>query len=297
MVKFLPGRKRKKFIDINLASPKKKALFAFSLEGLPRKQLLVGTFSALSFVGIFGIYYFGERQISKLQSEINRLDQKIRLTSLQLNRLKSLYKTADRKFRKLYLSDLKEKVFLITYREKFRPTLWKTVEQFASIVKQYPPFIGFVEYPNPYKPISGKVVKPSKIHLVEYRKVDKNFFLDPDGDKVANTFLVRIKLKPVEKGILEKLNKIHSGEIRANLLLEYELLKYGWEKLEKSTPLYLLFPVNIAFADTEIYKRTVNKLHNFCNYLIINREYTQKIYLNTERIKTVIDGICIKQSF
>jgi len=297
MVKFLPGRKRKKFIDINLASPKKRALFAFSLGGLPRKQLLVGTFSIVSFIGIFAVYYLGERQITSLQGEINRLDQKIRTASLQLNRLKRLYKTADRKFRKLYIANLKEKVFLLAYYERFRPQLWKTVSQFASIVKRYPPFIGFVEYPNPYKPLSQQSVTPSKIHLVEYRKLDKNFFLDPDRDKVANTFSVKIELKPVEEKIRKNLEKIHDKEIKANLLLEYQLLKYGWEKLKKKTPFYLIFPVNIAFADTESYRETFQNLRQFCNYLLINREYTQQLYFKGERIKTVIDAICVKQSF
>jgi len=297
MVKFLPGRKRKKFIDINLASPKKRVFFSLSLEGLPRKQILVGTISLLSFLSIFGIYYFGERQISNLQGEINRLEKKIRITSIQINKLKRLYKTADKRFRKLYVANLKEKVFLLAYYERFKPLLWKTVSQFASIVKQYPPFIGFVEYPNPYKGISENPVSPSKLHLVEYRKVDKNFFLDPDKDKVANTFSVSIKLRPVDEKIQTSIAKIRSSEIKAKLILEYYLLKYGWEKLEKETPLYLIFPVNMAFADTESYKITFQKLRHFCNYLIINREYTQKIYFQTKKIKTVLDAICIKQTY
>ena len=205
-------------------------------------------------------------------------------------------KNADKIFKRLYIPELKEKAFILWYSD-FEKNIWKSVESFAKIVGSIPPFVGFSVYPNPYIKLDSEFLAPSdKEHKVLYKKFEKNYFLQPYN--FSNTLTVIVKPFNVDKKFLSKVEKIKNPTIKANLLLEYGLLWHGLENLQIEVPTYLVFPVNLIFAERDAYKNTMNQLKNFCNYLIINKKYGEYYYFNNKpNFKIVIDGVCIKIAY
>lgn len=296
MVDFIPWGKEKKFIDINLAERKKKRWFKISFkEKISTKTIIISSFSFISFISIFIVYFYFKNRIAETQIEISKLNRKIHKAHTYTLYLKKIYKNADKKFQKFYISGLKEKLFYIFFSKKFHSNLWYAVETYKNFLGDLPPFIGFVEYPNPYKKLEYEKIQPLEKHLFFYKKLSKNFFLDPEF--VKNTLQVYLTLKPIDKRFQKYLSSIKDEEIKANLLLEYQLLVYGINALSAKVPVYVIIPVNLAFADTQLYKNTFQFLKQYCNVLIVDKQYTYKVFFKKPHLRTVLDGICIKQTF
>jgi hypothetical protein len=294
-------RKRKQYININLTTRRResflKKLGVSLLAQLKGKNLYLALLSLVSFISIFVTNTLLGSYIEKLNTEINRLDYQLRLKTVALNRIKQDLKKSDRIFKRLYIPELKEKAFVLWYNDKFGRNIWENVKKFSEIVGQIPNFVGFSVYPNPYISFDKELlISNPEEHKLLYTRIDKNYFLQPY--KFSNSLAIILNPFNVDKGFLKNIAKIKDATIKANLLLEYGLLWYGLENLQVEVPSSLVFPVNLVFAEREIYEKTMQKLKDFCNYLLINKKYSKYYYLNNRpNIKIVIDGICIKISY
>jgi hypothetical protein len=294
-------RKRKRYININLTTKRRESFLqkigVILVAQLKGKNLYLGLLSFLGFISIFVTNSLLNSYIERLKDEINKLDYRIRLKSVALNRLKQNLKKADKIFKKLYIPELKEKAFILWYNDKFEKNIWKNVKAYAEIVGNIPSFVGFSVYPNPYVNFDKKFLIPNtQKHEIVYKRFDRNYFLQPYN--FSNSLVVVINPFNVDKKFLKNIGKIKDSTIKANLLLEYGLLWYGLENLQVEVPAYLVFPVNLIFAERDAYKNTMNQLKNFCNYLLINKKYGEYYYLNNKpNFKIVIDGVCIKIAY
>jgi len=291
-------RRRKKYISINLTTHKRESFIQKIgidfLELLKGRNLYLGLLSVFSFISIFVVNYYFNTRIETLKSEINKLDYKARSKIAVLQRLKRNLEKADRIFKRLYIPGLKEKAFIVWYNKKFVKNIWENVYQFAEIVGNIPSFVGFSVYPNPYVGFNRGFFMPNwKEHKIFYQKINRNYFVKPFN--FSNSLAVIINPFDVDKKFLKNLGKIKDPTIKANLFLEYGLLRYGLENLQVEVPTYLVFPINLIFVEEDIYKTTLKKLNRFCNYLLINKRYDKYYYLNNKlNVRIAIDGICIK---
>jgi len=291
-------RRNKRFVSINLTTHKRenilKKIGIVVLGQVKGKNFYFGLLSIFSLVSLVLINYYLNLRIENLKNEINKLDNKIRFKTVALHRLKQNLKKADKIFKKLYIPELKEKAFVLWYSNKFNENIWKNVYKFKEIVGNIPSFVGFSVYPNPYSGLDKKIFIPNwKEHKVIYKKINDNYFVQPYN--FSNSLVIIINPFNVDKKILKNIEKIKDSSIKANLLLEYGLLWYGLENLKVEVPTYLVFPVNLIFAEDELYKTTLRKLKEFCNYLLINKRYSKYYYLNNKlKVESVIDGVCIK---
>ena len=177
-------RRRKRYININLTTKRRESFLqkigVSLLAQLKGKNLYLELLSFLGFISIFVTNSLLNSYIERLKNEINKLDYRIRLKSVALNRLKQNLKKADKIFKKLYIPELKEKAFILWYNDKFEKNIWKNVKAYAEIVGNIPSFVGFSVYPNPYVNFDKKFLIPNtQKHEIVYKRFDRNYFLQP----------------------------------------------------------------------------------------------------------------------
>ena len=295
-------RKHKTFVDINFSPHRRRNILLKlkdSFSQLNKTYLIGSTLSAASFVGIFVSAYIFQYLINRQKEQIEKLEFKIRQESFALNHLKRRYRRADERFKDFLVFNFKEKLFFVLYTRSFNKKVWKTVETFREIVGSTNPFLGFVVYPNPFSGFKyGNYSSlPDNFHKIVYKRVLKNFFLSQNGTAVENpTLLVEnFEIKPEFE---KSLRKIKEENLRLNLLLEYGFIYKHLENLKTYTPPTLIFPLNLAFPSEGLYEKKLSKLKDFCNELVINKEYRKEIYVNNSlKTATIMDGYCLKNVY
>lgn len=293
---------KKKLININFAS-KKSWNFQFVLTSLKQKlkskELVLGLLSGIGFISIFVENYLASKLIEVKKEQIQNLKRELLFKDVEIKRTKHLLKLSYRRFTNFYIPTLKEKIFYIWYHEQVIPKLWRAVDRFSKIVNTSSPFIGFVAYPNIYylKNSWGyKYYLPSNLHQIQYKKLEVNPFLLEKG--INRNFVLLIEPFKIDKTFEKNISKIKDKTIKANLLLEYGLIKYGLNPSKVHTPATLIFPVNIVIPSAEIYKSKLKELKDFCDLFIINKEYKKELFLrNSLQIEASLDAICIKQIY
>jgi tetrahydromethanopterin S-methyltransferase subunit C len=97
---------------------------------------------------------------------------------------------------------------------------------------------------------------------------------------------------------LNLLAKIKDKTIKANLLLEYGLLTGRIKSEYIKIPITIMFPFNLSFESEENLNQTLNMLKSFCNILQISSFLNTKIYtISGKKVRSIIDGVCIKRIF
>jgi len=293
---------KKRLININFATKKgwNFQLILINLkQRLKSRDFILAIASGIAFISIFAENYFAESILTAKREKIQNLKRELFYTDIKIRETKDLLKQSYRKFTNFYIPTLKEKLFYIWYHEKVIPKVWGEVYKFARIVNRNSPFIGFVVFPNVFylKNSWGyKYYLPSKIHIVKYQKLEMNPFLF--SKQINRNFVIFIEPFKIDKNFEKNIAKIKDNDIKANLLLEYGLIKYGLNLSRVHSPTTLIFPVNIILASEEAYKHKLKELKDFCNELVINREYKKELFFrNKLHIQASIDAICIKQIY
>ena len=295
---------KKKFVEINLASKKRSEFYLKILQirqRIKKKETALIVTSLLIFAGIFIESYVANRLITSKQEEIQRLKQQILFKMGEIRRLKSLLAREEEKFKDFYIPTLKEKVFFIWYHTLVKPKIWKSFEEFQKIVSGTTPFAGFVAYPNPYflkSSLGSSYKEPLKLHLIEYKKLTLNPFGGKFDDNINRNFVVVIDAFDIDPNFRKNINKVKDSTIRANLILEYGLIKMGLKGFKVHTPLTLIMPVNVVLPEGAVYREKLRELHDFCDKLIVNKEYKQEIFMNNRvEVKAVLDAVCLKNLY
>jgi len=303
--------KKSPFVDINFAP--KPAKWA----GLKqfKEKLAVTTrgsslyiLSAVSFVGIFISSYTFKYLIEKKKATIENIRLNIRTTQVQIRKLDQQIAVEQKKFYRFYIPKLKEKLLYILFTQGYKRNVKEAVSEFLNLTNNISPYIGFAIYPNIFRiKASGvptlsslKERKPPEFKPFKDLFGKRNPLINPDVLKIPVVYTPSVFIaKPAIKADFYKaLQSIKSEDLKANILLEYLLINRDINKWNYNVPVTLIFPLNLVFADADIYKKKFSQLQNYCNYLIINKSFSERIYINNSlRIRSVIDGICIKNIY
>jgi len=293
---------KKRLININFATKKgwNFQLILINLkQRLKSRDFIFAIASGIAFISIFAENYLAENVLTAKREKIQDLKRELLYADIKIRRAKNLLKQSYKKFTNFYIPTLKEKVFYIWYHEKVIPKVWNNVYKFAKIVNRNSPFIGFVTFPNIFylKNSWGyKYNLPSKIHKIKYQKLEVNPFLL--SKQINRNFVILIEPFKIDKNFEKNIAKIKDKDIKANLLLEYGLIKYGLNPSKVHSPATLIFPVNIVLPSEVAYKAKLKELKDFCDELIINREYKKELFFrNILHIQSSIDAVCIKQIY
>jgi hypothetical protein len=305
-------RKRKSpFVEINFAEKKKKSFFSFSFKGsvsVKTKENFLYALSGISFIGIFITIYVTNKIINLQKEEISQVQKSIRVTEIQINNLKRKIESKQREFQKFYVSNLKEKLLFIFFSKTFPNNVKKAIKQFNEITSGLNAYTGFAIYPTAYKPFMGSTPSLKSLERYEgityskFKKIfkGKNPFKNPSllGVTFVSQPTVYIRTENIPTEFQKALSSIKDANLRDNIKLEYILIKNGLDKISYKVPVTIVFPINMVLPNAEIYNEKMKQLSLFCNKLIINKQYKEQIYFNNKiQIRSVIDGICIKNVF
>ncbi len=293
---------KKKLININFTT-KKRWSFRFTLialkQKLKSKELILALLSGFGFISLFVENYLASSLIEAKKEKIQKLRRELLFKDIEIKRTERLLELSYKEFTKFYIPTLKEKIFYIWYHEQVIPKIWDAVNKFSKLINTSSPFIGFVAYPNIYylKNSWGyKYYLPTKVHKIQYERIEVNPFLKEK--KINRNFVLYIEPFKIDRNFERNISEIKDKNIKANLLLEYGLMKYGLNPSKIHTPVTLIFPVNIVVASAKIYKSKLKELKEFCDNLIINKEYKKEIFFrNSLQIEASLDAICIKQIY
>ncbi len=298
-------KNKKKYVNISLERKVKdqvRVKWIIYFKTLRKREWFLISLSLLTFLGIFIEKYFEQQYIQQEKDYLVFIKNKINAYDKRIQTLKESLNKEDIKFRDFYIPSLKEKLFYLWFHEHLRPQIQVAVQQYSKIVGSAAPFIGTLSYPNPY--IQSKngldtTIDLSKFniyHKLLFKPFEKNPFIE--SKYIHKSFVLAINLPGQKDSFIQKIAKIKDKTIRANLLLEYGLIKYGLKNINIKSPATVIFPVNLVLPAGEIYQKTLQKLENFCNILQINREYRKEFYFqNTLQVKAVLDAVCIKYIF
>ncbi len=292
-------RRKKSFIEINLAPKKKRKFFPgiFSIEQIEKKDLLLYSVSLVSFFSIFAVQQISNKILEEYDKRILALNREINLKNRELQNLKRAYNEADKKFKDFYIPNLKEKVFIIWYNDWWKRKVVAEIRKFQKIAEGLIPYMGVWVYPNPFKSGSGAILKGQVPQNVkEYVDVKGNPFLNVESlpyVKLPGLHLL-IEKPSVDKKFLSSISQIKDETIKANLYLEYALLKYPINDFKISSGVLLLFPITGVFTE----ERDLKELENYCNVLLIRKRYERNLFMNNRWVgPKLLDGVCIKYVF
>lgn len=304
MLKFGKGKK-KKYVNISLEQKAKdqvRVKWTIYFRTLRKREWFLIILSLLTFLGIFAEKYFGEQYVQQERDTLEFIKNKIKAYDKRIQTLKETLSKEDTKFRDFYIPSLKEKLLYLWFHKHLRPQIQTAVQQYSQIVGSAAPFIGSLSYPNPYIQPEKGIYTPQKIinltnqHKVIFKPFEKNPFVE--NKYLFKSFTLAITLPSKKDSFIRNIAKIKDKTIRANLLLEYGLIKYGLKNINIKSPASVIFPVNVVLPAGEIYQKTLEELKNFCNILQINREYRKEFFFqNRLQVKAVLDAICIKYIF
>ena len=287
-------------IEINFA-PKKKRVFLPFLEGisLTKKEVILYAFSLLTLlIYIFGPY-FVEDFLNQKRQQINILNRKIAQINGKIRYLERRLSKADLRFKDFYIPQLKEKVFIIWYKNWYRKKVIPTIKEFQNLIKGTMPYMGVWVFPN-FSKFGRSVIERYSIPKgeIKYIRISGNPFQNPRSipyTTLPNFYLV-VKGPRVDSKFARLLNKIRDKNIKANLLLEYTLLKNPLHVFHYSSTALLIFPINLV-KEQEM-NSVLNNLHYFCNLILINKEAKREIiFNNTWKTTKVLEGLCIKYAY
>lgn len=294
--------KKKKYVNISLEKKAKdqvRVKWTIYFRTLQKREWFLIIFSFLTFLGVFVENYFGEQYIQQEKNTLEFIKAKIKAYDKRIQTLKDTLGKEDIKFRDFYIPSLKEKLLYLWFYEHLRPEIQTAVEQYSQIVGSAAPFIGSLSYPNPYfQPKKGlytpkKIINLTNQHKVLFKPFKKNPFVE--NKYLFKSFMLAITLPRKRDSFIQKIANIKDKTIRANLLLEYGLIKYGLKNIDIKSPASIVFPVNVVLPAGEIYQKTLEELKDFCNIFQINREYRKEFFFqNRLQVKAVLDAICIK---
>ena len=294
-------KKRKNpFIEINFAPHKKRKLFAYFEEiSLSTKDSFLYWLSLIAFLFIFITPYLGNKFLQQQKAKVVSLNRQIYSIDRQIRALQRELATADNRFKVFYIPKLKEKLFILWYKQWYKDKVISSIKKFQTLIGGFIPYLGVWVYPNPS--VMGKaIVETSAIPkgLVIYKKITKNPFTNPNDLNyvVIPSLFLYVKSPKVDSKFNKLISRIRDNTIKANLLLEYTLLKHPLKAFSFSSVALLMFPINIAKPSKM--EPILQKLKNYCSALIINKEAKKSIYLNNKwQTSQVLDGVCIKYVF
>jgi len=293
-------KKRKRFVEINLAPQKRWEFIIFLSNFYPKlksKNFLMFTLSTISFISIFLEEVVAEKIFNEEIRNIHKLQKELAFQNIKIRKLRRQLKLAEQKFKNFYIPYLKEKIFYIWYYRYGHKEIWKIVNEFYSIVKGHTAFLGFRVFPSPYGRISESIIfKKDNSHEIIYEPIKGNPFTV--NKNINNSFVIYVNPFELDKKFAKNLAKIKDKTIKANLLLEYGLLTRKIKPQYIKVPIVLEFPVNLFFTKGSDMKQILIKLRNFCNTLQIDSAFSEKkISWNGKWVNSIINGICIKYTY
>jgi len=311
-------KKKSPFVEINFARKEKKRLFTFSFNfkkflEAERENYFLYALSLLSFVGIFVALIATNQFIKKQKEDIENLRKEIADITIQIASLKKQVQAEERKFSQFYIENLKEKLLIVLLGQSFNLQTAAVVQQFRSITGGLNAYTGFVVYPNIYtnfaanppslKDLSKRVGTQYVIFTEMFGENGNPFNVSPGkeqtlGVPVVLNPTVYIKAEKTDSKFESAIQSIKDETLKANIRLQYLLIKKGLSNLSYKIPETLIFPINMIFPTGVAYTTKLKELENFCNAFYINRSYTEKRFYNNEvHVQGVIDGICIKNVY
>ncbi len=302
-------KKQSIFVEINFAPKPARGL---TLQRFKRfilsaqNEILFFSLSGITFVGIFVSNYFFNKLTEEKKQSILYLKKEI---NKQI-RLYAVYKRnimlESKKFYRFYIPNLKEKLFYAFFKMKFKPSAVKAIKDYQKIIGELNSVLSFALYPTYYKHFSktfpipvNQLVSFNKIKYIKFSSIG-NPFKNPErlGIPVVTTPVVYIQKTAISSKFLHALRNIRSEDLKTNIILEYMLISKNVKDWKYYVPATILFPLNLALPNSQVYKSKMKSLNKFCNLLIINKEYKQKIFVNNRfEIKSVMDGICVKNLY
>jgi hypothetical protein len=305
-------KKKSIFVEINFAEKKKKPLISFSFKetySLKERNYFLYTLSALSFIGIFVVSFLTHKIVQNQIEDNKQIQENIEFTTQQIAQLKRKIRTKQKEFEKFYITNLKEKLLFVLFTKRFKDKIEQAAAEFKDITDGLNAYLGFAIYPNLYTKFSSEVpfmTSLNQYYGIKFINFETLFGRTSSPFNNPQKFNIPIVLNPTVYIYTEKsdskfeqaIQNIKDETLKANIRLEYLLIKRGLKNLTYRVPATIIFPLNMVFPTTSTYEEKLDKLKQFCNAIFINRSYSETKFLNNKlHIRAVIDGVCVKNIY